>query len=394
MIHMASEIQQHQQLNSNQKPPLARTGSRPGSRKARIIYPSAESNKAQDDTYNGPNLIIKLNNSTQDQPLRNETSRTNKENFPGFLSPMTFSGSQSNLPSPAWKLDTINNHSGISNITRLGPSATTYNFSVSEDKSLVEQFTEENKSILVEGSQLELNRSLDLSKQTSEVKKKIPKWKTLKSVFHSLLLFNREEVKSIDNAHAISQEVEQFELRKQPNNTSSILQPIKANATQDALDLLRRINILCDCAAVGSPGDLDKIRNILKNDPKRYLWAPEDAEHIINSYNSQGQTPIHIAAKNGNLEVVRLLVESRANHQLKSKAQPHDKSGETPLDVAVRWDHLSIVNYLLQNCKHDVQDLAKTVMLTQNVAIKKKIMSYIKQNKGRRKFSLFACGKY
>jgi len=56
------------------------------------------------------------------------------------------------------------------------------------------------------------------------------------------------------------------------------------------------------------------------------MWAPDDAEHLLNSCNSQGQTPMYIAAKNGNLDVIKLLIENKANYQIKSKVKLDLKS--------------------------------------------------------------------
>lgn len=44
-----------------------------------------------------------------------------------------------------------------------------------------------------------------------------------------------------------------------------------------------------------------------------------DPFHILNRKNSFGHTPMYIAAKNGNLDVVRLLVEKKANCDLASR---------------------------------------------------------------------------
>lgn len=45
----------------------------------------------------------------------------------------------------------------------------------------------------------------------------------------------------------------------------------------------------------------------------------DDPAFILNTLNSQGQTPMYIAAKNGNLNIVQFLIENKANPLIESK---------------------------------------------------------------------------
>lgn len=49
------------------------------------------------------------------------------------------------------------------------------------------------------------------------------------------------------------------------------------------------------------------------------MLSTEDPLHFINSLNTKGQSALYIAAKNGNAEVVKLLIENNVNHLIKSK---------------------------------------------------------------------------
>ena len=51
----------------------------------------------------------------------------------------------------------------------------------------------------------------------------------------------------------------------------------------------------------------------------RFILEPNDPEHLLNKTNNQGWTPLYIAAKYGNLEVVKLLIEKKANYKIKCR---------------------------------------------------------------------------
>lgn len=61
-----------------------------------------------------------------------------------------------------------------------------------------------------------------------------------------------------------------------------------------------------------------------------------------NPANLWGKTPLHYAANEGHLEVVKLFM----NQPLECKS-PKDHLGDTPLHLAARSGHLEVVKYLL-----------------------------------------------
>lgn len=63
---------------------------------------------------------------------------------------------------------------------------------------------------------------------------------------------------------------------------------------------------------------MKRMLNELKNDFKRNMYTREDEKHLINLKNAFGQRPIYVAAKNGNLNIVELLIREGANPLLKS----------------------------------------------------------------------------
>ncbi|PIQ24527.1 hypothetical protein COW64_18560 [bacterium (Candidatus Blackallbacteria) CG18_big_fil_WC_8_21_14_2_50_49_26] len=76
--------------------------------------------------------------------------------------------------------------------------------------------------------------------------------------------------------------------------------------------------------------NLEKIRYFLNIDPK------------IPFQNKLGSTPLHIAAENGRLDLLKFWIEEQ-----KKSTEVSDNSGQTPLHVAVKAKHLHIVKFLL-----------------------------------------------
>ena len=71
----------------------------------------------------------------------------------------------------------------------------------------------------------------------------------------------------------------------------------------------------------------------------------------INTNNIDGETPIHIAVKNGQLEVVKFLFDEGGdlNSRVSSRANGGWRDGDTPLHTAARMCHTEIVKFILAN---------------------------------------------
>lgn len=52
------------------------------------------------------------------------------------------------------------------------------------------------------------------------------------------------------------------------------------------------------------------------------------------------QTPLHLAARSGEWELVKYLIESKADPEMK------DSEGKTGLDIAKSWGRTEVVEYL------------------------------------------------
>lgn len=62
----------------------------------------------------------------------------------------------------------------------------------------------------------------------------------------------------------------------------------------------------------------------------------------VDAKNKKGETPLHVAAKQGNTEIAKLLIENRAN------VNATNKKGETPLHLAAKQGNTEIVEFLIE----------------------------------------------
>ena len=80
-------------------------------------------------------------------------------------------------------------------------------------------------------------------------------------------------------------------------------------------------------------------------DVARYLL---DKGADVNAVTKDGLTPLHMAAQNGDIAMIMLLLEPGR----KTKIDPIDSKGWTPLDRAVKWGHPETAEFLRQHGAH------------------------------------------
>ncbi|MBS0287254.1 MAG: ankyrin repeat domain-containing protein [Proteobacteria bacterium] len=78
---------------------------------------------------------------------------------------------------------------------------------------------------------------------------------------------------------------------------------------------------------------------------------------LIDTQNNKGETALHIAADNGYLDVVKVLVAHHANVDLK------DNEGDTALQEAINAHHQEVVSFLEQGGLHNIKPMPKLNVL-------------------------------
>ena len=84
------------------------------------------------------------------------------------------------------------------------------------------------------------------------------------------------------------------------------------------LDYFRRVKKIFQCAERGAKADERRILRELAKKSKKHMYNKESPKFILNTKNFFGQTPLYVAAKNGNLNIVKLLIEEGCNPFIKS----------------------------------------------------------------------------
>ncbi len=77
-------------------------------------------------------------------------------------------------------------------------------------------------------------------------------------------------------------------------------------------------------------GDIQAVKEFLSKDP-----------NLVNSKDSHGETPLHLASWNGHMEVARLMINKGAD------VNARNNLGETPLHLAVRDDDEDMAELLI-----------------------------------------------
>ena len=86
----------------------------------------------------------------------------------------------------------------------------------------------------------------------------------------------------------------------------------------------------------GGQKEIEKLKEIIENDPKDNFYGKTDPKHLLNKKNFLIQTPIYVAAKHGNLKVVEFLLEVGSNPKILSNTSENEQ--ENLLECTARWN--------------------------------------------------------
>jgi hypothetical protein len=148
-------------------------------------------------------------------------------------------------------------------------------------------------------------------------------------------------VKNLPNAESITEEIHKSPSRATTNSTHFN----HRNYTKDAVNTVRRENRIYELCAGGGEDCLERIKHELDKDPKKHIRDVKDPNHLINRRGWQKQTPLYVATKHGNFEIVKHLLERGADPLYVSEIGKGAE--ESNLAVAVRWSQIKILKLLL-----------------------------------------------
>ncbi|EAS03794.2 ankyrin repeat protein (macronuclear) [Tetrahymena thermophila SB210] len=175
------------------------------------------------------------------------------------------------------------------------------------------------------------------------------KFKIIGTVARTLTRLQTNQVSRIESTEQLEAEIHSLKKKVSQNKESEIENqnnnPAKNNDVNNAFNMVRMVEMICEFSERGHPEDIKNIIDILQKDPKRYLRSPDDPQHLLNKFNSKSQNASYLACKNGNLNIVQFLVKQESNFNMKSKIGGEIE--DYPLQVAVRWNHKEVVDFLL-----------------------------------------------
>lgn len=80
----------------------------------------------------------------------------------------------------------------------------------------------------------------------------------------------------------------------------------------DGFDDFMRNEEMIELCTIGGEKSLEKIKKIVRDDPRRYIMETDNPNHIINQKDSKGLFPMYCASKHGNTLIVEYLISIEA----------------------------------------------------------------------------------
>eukprot|EP01017_Pseudomicrothorax_dubius_P033000 TRINITY_DN4375_c0_g2_i10.p1 TRINITY_DN4375_c0_g2~~TRINITY_DN4375_c0_g2_i10.p1 ORF type:complete len:343 (+),score=28.92 TRINITY_DN4375_c0_g2_i10:134-1162(+) len=207
------------------------------------------------------------------------------------------------------------------------------------------------------------------------------KWRVLRNVFKSTMLLHKQEVKIFSDPGELNADFEESTRnhRTMTEGRSNAL-PQNLLAFQESFDHFRKIELFCEWATSGSKESLQKMEKLYNEHPSRILREASDPDNLLNKKCSRGTNALYLAAQNGNINVIKFLIENGANPHIESKVI--GGSLEAPLTAACRWGHLPIVQYLVQKCNFKHSEIRSALNMAENPRIRDVLLQTKHSRKG------------
>ena len=119
-----------------------------------------------------------------------------------------------------------------------------------------------------------------------------------------------------------------------------LLRQISLNKKKERLSDSRGTPLLVTLAMLSAPrkSSAEKYESMIE---ACFKYSMIDVNEKDRAYIGEGRSALHQASANGNLKLVKLLLDKKALVNIKNS------SGETPLHLAARGGHLEVVRYLI-----------------------------------------------
>lgn len=129
----------------------------------------------------------------------------------------------------------------------------------------------------------------------------------------------------------------------------------------------------------GGPSDIEKLKEIIRNDPDRFCIALSDPVSIVNRPDETGLTPLGAAVINGNKRTLSFLLEYKADPMIKMRRVSNKGRAfkESLIETAARWKNEEIIDILLEKFQWENKDLAKAIKASGLERTRKKIRSHL-----------------
>lgn len=187
----------------------------------------------------------------------------------------------------------------------------------------------------------------------------VRRWTKLRNTFRAMYLLAHQDALVVTDLEGLLQNINSTTI-------SSFNSMKRASTLNRAIQQHRNSLEFFDLLSRASTQDLEKVEDLILNDPGRYIREYSSPDSILNRKNLNGQTPLYIACKYGNSNAVTLLLKYRADPYIQSNA---GSEMETCLEVSARWGYLNIVKILLAQADWPVRELQKAMKITSNSEI-------------------------